>query len=59
MPARTLAAVCALAVAAATAPAADDITLKGLSLGAAIQGPKLSADDLAGKVVLVEYWGIN
>ncbi len=58
MPARLLAAVCVLALAAAS-HAADDITLKAFRPGPPIQGPKLSADDLAGKVVLVEFWGIN
>lgn len=58
MPTRPLAA-CALLTLAALAPAADDITLKAFRPGTAIQGPKLSADDLAGKVVLVEFWGIN
>lgn len=59
MPVRPLAAVCVLAFAFAAAPAADDITLKAFRPGAPIQGPKLSADDLTGKVVLVEFWGIN
>ncbi len=58
MPTRSLA-VCALLALAAVAPAADDVTLKALRPGTPIQGPKLSADDLAGKVVLVEFWGIN
>jgi hypothetical protein len=58
MPTRLLAAVCVLAL-ATTAPAADDITLKAFRPGVPIQGPKLSADDLAGKVVFVEFWGVN
>ena len=52
----------ALAVAlltAALAPAADDITLKAFRPGNPIQGAKQSADDLAGKVVFVEFWGVN
>ena len=50
-----------LAVAAfltAVAPAAD-VTLKAVRFGEPIQGEKLSADDLKGRVVLVELWGIN
>ena len=45
--------------AAALAPAADDVTLKGVRFGNPIQGAKQSADDLKGQVVLVELWGIN
>lgn len=43
---------------AAVAPAAD-VTLKAVRFGKPLQGDKLSADDLKGKVVLVELWGIN
>jgi hypothetical protein len=43
-----------------TAPAAaEDITLRSLRAGTAIQGAKPTADDLKGRVVLVEFWGIN
>jgi hypothetical protein len=53
--ARSLAvAVCLTAL----APAAD-VTLKGLKAGGHISGPKVFNDDLAGRVVLVEYWGVN
>jgi hypothetical protein len=43
--------------AAALAPAAD-VTLKAARFGNPIQGEKVSADTLKGKVVLVELWGI-
>jgi hypothetical protein len=50
----------ALAVAAVAAPAgAADPKLSQLRLGEERVGKKPSADDLAGKVVLVEVWGIN
>lgn len=48
-----------LLCAAAFAPAADDVTLKGVRFGKPIQGEQQSADDLKGNVVLVELWGIN
>ena len=53
--ARSLAVAACLAV---VSPAAD-VTLKAVRFGDPIQGEKLSADDLKGKVVLVELWGIN
>lgn len=34
-------------------------TLDGIALGTAVHGPKVSADDLKGRVVLFEYWGVN
>jgi hypothetical protein len=55
---RIAAAVCVAAIATA-APAADDVTLKSVRFGEAITGKKQSPDDLKGKVVLVEFWGIN
>ncbi len=36
---------------------ADDLTLEGVSLGAHVAGPELSAADLEGKIVVFEYWG--
>lgn len=51
-------AVVLLLVLGAIAPAAD-VTLKSVRFGKPIQGEKLSTDDLKGKVVLVEMWGIN
>jgi thiol-disulfide isomerase/thioredoxin len=33
--------------------------LKGVNLGTWISGPKVSSADLAGKVVIFEYWGVN
>jgi hypothetical protein len=45
------------------ARAADNFNLKvtvsDVQLGAPIMGPKLSATDLQGKVVLLELWGIR
>ncbi len=55
---RIAAAVCVAAI-ATTAPAADDVTLKGVTFGEAITGKKPSTDDLKGKVVLIKFWGIN
>ncbi len=43
---------------AAGSPAAD-VTLSAVRFGDAITGSKPSADSLKGKVVLVEFWGIN
>lgn len=40
-----------------TQPTNSEITLEGVSLGAHVLGPKLSADDLKGKIVVFEYWG--
>lgn len=34
-------------------------TLKDLRIGKAICGPQLAAEDLKGKVVVVEFWGVN
>ena len=33
--------------------------IEGMSLGDHIYGPKLDLEDLKGRVVLVEFWGIN
>jgi hypothetical protein len=33
--------------------------IEGMSLGEHIYGPKFSLEDLKGRVVLVEFWGIN
>ena len=35
----------------------DEITLTGVNMGTHVAGPELDADDLAGKVVVFEYWG--
>jgi hypothetical protein len=32
---------------------------EGISLGSYIMGPKLTADSLKGRVILLELWGIN
>ncbi len=40
----------------AAAQAAD---LAGVNLGTHLSGPKVAAGDLAGKVVIFEYWGVN
>ena len=46
-----------LLLACVSALAAAD--LKGVNLGQYISGPKVSARDLVGKVVIFEYWGIH
>jgi len=52
--------VCALA---GSTPAADkanpNVKVEGINLGQSIMGPKVSAEDFKGKVVMVEFWGIN
>ena len=40
----------------ATLTAAD---LNGVNLGTHVSGPKITAADLSGKVVMFEYWGVN
>jgi hypothetical protein len=47
-----------------SAPAAaesegEKTDIEGMKLGSHIYGPKLDLDDLKGRVVLVEFWGIN
>lgn len=37
----------------------DAADLKGVNLGTWVSGPKVTAADLAGKVVIFEYWGVN
>lgn len=39
--------------------AAPAITTAGISLGAAVSGPTLTADSLAHRVVVLEFWGVN
>lgn len=34
-------------------------TLDGIKLGSHVSGPKVNAQELAGRVVLFEYWGVN
>ncbi|MFM2091885.1 MAG: hypothetical protein RLZZ127_2374 [Planctomycetota bacterium] len=46
----------ALALASTALGAAD---LKGVSLGTWLSGPKVAPADLAGRVVVFEYWGVN
>jgi len=38
---------------------AGSVSLKQASLGTYLSGPKLKSADLAGRIVLFEYWGIN
>ena len=57
MPRLTVAALAALAL-AAPAVAADP-SLKDFQLGEVLYGPPVTAEQLAGRVVLVEHWGIN
>jgi hypothetical protein len=35
------------------------VTTAGMRLGQLIMGPKIDAQDLKGRVVLLEFWGIN
>jgi thiol-disulfide isomerase/thioredoxin len=39
--------------------AAQAAELKGVDLGTHLSGPRLTAADLSGKVVIFEYWGVN
>lgn len=41
------------------APFAVTAELVGVKLGTHVSGPRLAVQDLAGKVVLFEYWGVN
>jgi len=52
-----LAAALALAPFGAGAGAGEAITIDDLNVGTHWYGPKVTAKDLAGKVVLVEMWG--
>ena len=36
-----------------------NVSADGIKLGTPVSGPKLSAADLKGKVVFLEFWGIN
>ncbi len=36
-----------------------DIKSDGIQLGSHVMGPTLTAGDLQGKVVFLEFWGIN
>lgn len=54
---RHLAALLLTVLACASASAAA--TLDGLNLGTYVNGPKVLPDDLKGRVVLFEYWGVN
>lgn len=49
--------VLALLMMAASAVAGPN--LSGVNLGSYVTGPKLAADDLEGRVVVFEYWGVN
>ncbi len=51
----------ALSICISTAQAAvgDKAVISGLEASKHIYGPKLTADDLKGKVIFFEYWGIN
>jgi hypothetical protein len=47
---------------AGTAPGAEfnmDVKTEGIHLGPVVSGPNLAAADLKGRVVLLEFWGIN
>ena len=47
----------AMALMAALPLAAKEMTLDDLTVGQTVLGPKISAAELKGKVVYVEYWG--
>src|SRR5262245_39315915 len=51
--------VAALALALAGSAAAADLSLKNLQLGEILYGPPVTAEQLTGRVVLVEHWGIH
>lgn len=53
--------ICALAFALLHAGPARtaDLTLKNVNVGETLYGPKISASQLPGAVVLVEHWGIR
>ena len=57
------AALAVVAIAAPPSRAEDDaaaaITTAGISLGAAVSGPLVTADSLAHRVVVLEFWGVN
>lgn len=53
-----LTALAVLAFAAGTAQA-QVTSLEGISMGTHWYGPEYSADDLKGRVVMVENWGYN
>lgn len=36
-----------------------DVKAKDITLGTHVSGPKVSKDDLADRVILLDYWGIN
>ena len=48
-----------LACLACLAPLHAAASLDGADFGTYVHGPKLSADDLKGRVVLFEFWGVN
>lgn len=48
--------ICALLLPLALHAAA---TLDGINFGAYVSGPKVTADELKGRVVLFEFWGVN
>lgn len=50
-------AIAVIALGLNIADAANKPTLEGVNLGTYVTGPKVSADDLKGKVVVFEYWG--
>ena len=54
-------ALCALAALGPAAAAEPDksVTVDGLRLGDTLTGPAVSPGDLKGRVVFVEFWGVN
>ena len=51
--------VAALALVLAGPAGAAELSLKNLQLGEILYGPPVTAEQMAGRVVLVEHWGIN
>jgi hypothetical protein len=35
------------------------VKVEGIRLGPPVTGPKVTGEDLKGKVVLLEFWGVN
>lgn len=52
-------ALCAVLLVPTAAAAADDATLDTVKLGDYLYGPDLKTEDLKGRVVLFESWGVK
>ncbi len=49
----------ALAIPAPAEEKLPEFTLTDLKLGTTLRGDEVKAEDLKGKVVVVEYWGVT